>query len=296
MWMKIDLHVHSKDCSDGALCLDDIFKEASNRGIQLLSISDHDAIGCQERAVRLAIAKGISYLPGVEMSVQFSHPEYREGKDISLDFLGYGFNIYDEALNRKLEEVRKYREERAHKILAKLNEVFDEENRPRFTEKDLAAIQETVDGSFGRPHIANYLIEKDIVQDRQEAFDKYLERCNVSKYPMRLKEVSRLVRNAGGVCVFAHPNNNTGTSLMKYTDDLDAQSRIIEGEMLEHIDGIECWHSRQSPETTAHYVRFCEEHDLLQTGGTDCHQKPVIMGTLDIPVYVAKQFNKYVIK
>ncbi|GAJ23187.1 unnamed protein product, partial [marine sediment metagenome] len=30
---------------------------------------------------------------------------------------------------------------------------------------------------------------------------------------------------------------------------------------------------------------------LIMTGGSDCHQKPIIMGTLDIPDYVAEQFR-----
>ncbi|MBI2329650.1 MAG: hypothetical protein HYU85_08500 [Chloroflexi bacterium] len=44
--------------------------------------------------------------------------------------------------------------------------------------------EESVDGAFGRPHIANYLVEKGLVRDKQEAFDKYLVKCDVPKYPL----------------------------------------------------------------------------------------------------------------
>ncbi len=291
MAMAIDLHIHSKDCSDGSMHLDEIFREAKKRGITFMSISDHDSIGCQERAIQLARENEIGYVPGVELSVQFSHPDYRDGKSISLDFLGYGYDIRNTALEDKLEVIRNYREERAGKILQKLNQVFDEEGRERFTEEDLKEIQKTVDGSFGRPHIAKYLIRKGIVNGMQDAFDCYLVRCNVPKYPFKLEEASKLIRDAGGVLVFAHPNNNTGTSLVKYTEDLHEQSRIIENSMLDHIDGMECWHSRHDERTTAHYINFSDKHGLIKTGGSDCHQKPVIMGTLDIPEYVSKQFE-----
>jgi hypothetical protein len=30
---------------------------------------------------------------------------------------------------------------------------------------------------------------------------------------------------------------------------------------------------------------------MLMTGGSDCHQKPLLMGTLDIPDWVAEQFS-----
>ncbi len=77
-----------------------------------------------------------------------------------------------------------------------------------------------MDGVFGRPHIANYLIEKGVVEDKQEAFDKYLIRCNVPKYPLSLAEASRLIRNAGGVVIHAHPNDPHGTSLATIARDL----------------------------------------------------------------------------
>ena len=56
--------------------------------------------------------------------------------------------------------MRERREARARKILENLNVEFDKEGIERFTEKDLENIQATVDGAFGRPHIANYLVKK----------------------------------------------------------------------------------------------------------------------------------------
>ncbi|MDZ4231011.1 MAG: PHP-associated domain-containing protein [Dehalococcoidales bacterium] len=62
--------------------------------------------------------------------------------------------------------------------------------------------------------------------------------------------------------------------------------------MLEYIDGIECWHSRNDAGTTASYIELARKHGLLMTGGSDCHQRPLLMGTLDIPDYVAAQFRR----
>ena len=110
------------------------------------------------------------------------------------------------------------------------------------------------------------------------------------KYPLYLEEASSLLRNAGGIVVLAHPNDPYGTSLAKLTDSLQEQTSIIEDSMLSYIDGIECWHSRNNAETTNHYVNFSKKHDLIMTGGSDCHQKPVIMGTVQVPDFVAQQF------
>jgi len=101
--LKIDLHIHTKNCSDGNLTIEEIFQEAKRRDIDLMSITDHDSIDCQERAVALAKEYGIAYITGVELNVTFSYNNGRKNdksrqnqldessnpdKTASLDFLG----------------------------------------------------------------------------------------------------------------------------------------------------------------------------------------------------------------
>ena len=288
--MIIDLHIHSK-ASDGKLTVQEIFKEAENRNISFMSITDHDSISCQPQAVATARKEGIRYITGVELNVTFTHPKYNEGKPVSLDFLGYQFDAADKSLESKLETMAKYREERAAKILDNLNTEFKKEDIAALTKDDLRQIEESVDGVLGRPHIADYLVKKGIVKTRQEAFDKYLVKCDVPKYPLYLEDASKLVRDAGGKLVLAHPNDPHGTSLIALTKSLIEQTNIIQEKMLQYIDGVECWHSRSTLETTNHYVAFAKEHGLIMTGGSDCHQKPIIMGTVQVPDWVADQFT-----
>jgi predicted metal-dependent phosphoesterase TrpH len=290
--MIIDLHIHSKTCSDGNLPVEAIIEEAKSRNVGLMSITDHDSIGCQKQAMTMAQKNGIRYICGVELNITFSHPNFCDGEPASLDLLGYNFDINNRALQKKLEQISRYREERAKKILEKLNTEFEKEGLENLTQNDLNEIQRSADGVLGRPHIADYLVNKGIVCDRKEAFNKYLVKCDVPKYPLYLEEASSLLRNAGGVAVLAHPNDPYGTSLAKLTPSLPEQTSIIEDSMLSHIDGIECWHSRSNAETTEHYVNFSKKHNLIMTGGSDCHQKPVIMGTVKVPDFVAKQFLK----
>ncbi len=285
--MTIDLHIHTKTGSDGNLSIEEVFQEAKRRNIDLMSITDHDSIDCQERAIALAREYGITYIPGVELNVTFQYLD----KSVSLDFLGYQYDIGNQALKNKLQLMREHRVTRASQILERLNVEFDKENIKRFTKEDLKKIQDSVDGAFGRPHIANYLIAKGIVRDKQEAFDKYLVKCNVSKYPLSLAEASELIRNASGILVHAHPNDPNGTSLVSITTDLEEQTRIIKEYMLNYVDGVECWHSRHDAKTTAHYTEFAKKYGLVITGGSDCHQKPLLMGTVNIPDWVAEQFR-----
>ncbi len=288
--MKIDLHIHTKS-SDGAFTLEEIVAEAKRRGITFLALTDHDNIDCQQSAKELMAHAGIRYVTGVELNVTFSHSRYREGKEVSLDFLGYGFGPGDKRLSKKLKKMAEYREQRAAKILDNLNTEIKKEGVAPLTKVDFDAIQATVDGTLGRPHIADYLIKKGIVHDRQEAFDKYLVKCDVPKYPLYLEEASKLVHDAGGRLVLAHPNDPHGTSLFVLTKSLAEQIEIVRESMINLVDGVECWHSRSTAETASCYVAFAKKHKLMMTGGSDCHQKPVIMGTVEVPAFVAQQFS-----
>ena len=287
--MIIDMHIHSKS-SDGKLPVAEVLTEAKNRNIAFMSITDHDTISCQREAIKLARAAGIRYITGVELNVTFSHPHYRQGKPTSLDFLGYNFNPCDSALEKKTQLMAKYREERAAKILQNINLEFSKESIPALTAQDFVEIESSVDGVMGRPHIADYLVKKKIVTSRQEAFDKYLVKCDVPKYPILLQEASKLVRDAGGKLILAHPNDPNGTSLFSLTKVLSEQTAIVEELMMPFIDGVECWHSRSDEQTTKHYLTFANMHSLIKTGGSDCHQKPILMGTVNVPDYVTTQF------
>ncbi len=289
--MKIDLHIHSRDGSDGRWPLTEIFDEASRRGISLLSITDHDSLRGQERARALARSHGIRYVTGVELNVTITHGRWTGGKPLSLDFLGYAFDPGNQALDSKLEELRAYRRRRAALILERLNEAFAKEGRPPLVEEDMAAIEAGADGSLGRPHIARYLVGRGIVETKKEAFDRYLVSCDVPKLPLGLEEASALIRGAGGIIVIAHPDDPNGTSLKSRILDLQDQSRMIDEIMLPFIDGIECWHTRHSQAAQAFYRAYTERRGLVATGGSDCHQQPVIMGSVPVPDCVAGFFG-----
>jgi len=269
-----------------------ILQEARQRGLEIMSITDHDSVGCQEESDFHAGKQGIRLIRGLELSVSFTHPDYKGGKPISLDFLAYQYDLHFPPLVEKLAILRGHREKRGEQILEKINrELAGGGSTERLTHKDLEEIQSAVDGSFGRPHIAAHLVKRGFVNTVQEAFDRYLVKCNVPKMPLSLDEASALVRGAGGKLMLAHPNDPRGTSLVSFTPSLQEQQKIIRDSMLSHIDGIECWHSRHDSQTTESYLSFARDCGLMVTGGSDCHQAPVVMGTVDVPSFVMEQFG-----
>lgn len=289
--MKIDLHIHSRNGSDGRWHLPQIFEEARRRRITLMSITDHDSLVAQEEAMALASSHGIRYLTGVELNVTLNHPEYTKGRDASLDFLGYAFDISNVALQRRLEDLREYRRIRADMIMRNVNEELARQGMPLLTPEDMETMAAGVSGSLGRPHIANHLIAKGIVSTKQEAFDRYLTRCDVPKMRLSLEEASFMIRAAGGRLVLAHPNDPNGTSLAVLTRSLEEQKDLIKTVMLGLIDGIECWHTRHDRHAASFYLSMVRALGLIATGGSDCHQQPVLMGNVHVPDCVAGQFG-----
>jgi len=287
--MQIDLHIHS-NASDGVLTVQEIVKEAKTRNIGFMSITNHDSIKDQEVAVKAAKEAEIRYITGVELNVTFSQPNHQNGKKVNLDFLGYQFDLRNIALKNRLETLAKYRKDRVVKIFNNLNIMLFKEKGHVLSDEELHKIQLSAEGTIGRPHIADYLVKRGIVNNRQEAFEKYLVEGNSPKYPLFIEEASKLIRDAGGKLILAHPNDPQGTSLSTLTRNLQEQTDIIKEEMLPYIDGVECWHSRNTSKTTSHYIEFAKNNGLIMTGGSDCHQKPIIMGTVKIPEWVMDQF------
>jgi len=288
--MSIDLHIHSK-CSDGRMTVDEIFEEASKRRIDFISITDHDSLDCQGNAKLLADKYGIKYIYGLELNISFSHPNYNNFESVSLDFLAYQYDINYQPLFEKLHQLREFRKKRAEMILEKINMEFQKENLIEFTLEDIKMIESSVDGAFGRPHIADYMVKKRIVSNRQSAFNKYLIKCNIPKMPLSLEEASELIKGAGGRLILAHPSNPRGTSLFKLTPDISKQQEIIKDSMRQYIDGVECWHSSHDKRTSESYLAFAVKLDMMVTGGSDCHQQPIIMGNVHVPYYVVHQFK-----
>jgi len=284
MKKKIDLHIHST-ASDGEDSPKIIIQIAQNRRLDLISITDHDSVAALEEASIEAKERKVGFITGVELSVTFRHPLYRNGnKDLELHLLGYDFDPANEPLICSLEEFSSYRVWRAGEIVKRVNAVLVEEQHPTITEAEFDQLQKSIEGSLGRPHLARLLIAKRIVTTKQEAFDRYLVSCDVPKKRLSLNDGAALIRNAGGIAVLAHPCGDDNFSLKKITNDIARHAEIIES-MKSHIDGIECFYWNQDASQSRIYVGIAKELGLAITAGSDHHggSERDRMGRIEVP-------------
>jgi 3',5'-nucleoside bisphosphate phosphatase len=241
----VDLHIHTK-FSDGTHPLEEIVETASINKLKAISITDHDCIDAYPLAQELGSKVDIEVIPGVELSSEIG------GVDIHI--LGYYFNIHTPELISKLAELKKARFARAEKIVENLN-------RQGIDLRFETVLNIAGGAAIGRPHIAAALLKEELVYSFREAFDKYIgyeSPAYVEKMCMHPQEVFRLIRDAGGVPVLAHPG-------VTKVDERIPQ--FIHDGLL----GIEVFHSEHIGAMERHYMQYCRKHDLAFTGGSDFH-------------------------
>jgi predicted metal-dependent phosphoesterase TrpH len=244
MEAKADLHLHTV-CSDGTLTPRELVLRASRAGLAALSVTDHDTVAALDEAIEVGKALGVEVVSGLELSVSVG--------DQDVHILGYFFDRTHKALLEYLAFCRTARVKRAERIVEKLNGL----KVPLSME---AVLDQARNGSVGRPHIANALLEEGLTDTYHEAFYRYIgygKPAYERKPQATPREAIELIEAAGGLSFVAHPG---------YMGEQMLTDIIRDG-----IDGIEVFHPSHSQERISHYKGIVEQYCLLTSGGSDFH-------------------------
>ncbi|GGR05599.1 phosphatase [Streptomyces cinereoruber] len=248
--VRIDLHTHST-ASDGTDSPAELVRNAAAAGLDVVALTDHDTTRGHAEAIA-ALPEGLTLVTGAELSCRID--------GIGLHMLAYLFDPEEPALLAERELVRDDRVPRARAMVGKLQELG-----VPVTWEQVARI--AGDGSVGRPHVAEALVELGVVPDVSGAFtpDWLADggRAYVGKHELDPVEAIRLVKAAGGVTVFAHP------LAVKRGQVLPEASiaRLAEA----GLDGIEVDHMDHDEATRARLRGLAKELGLLTTGSSDYH-------------------------
>ncbi len=254
-----DLHLHSQ-FSDGTFAPEEIAARAQRQELRAIALTDHDTVeGCERTAAACATA-GIEFIIGTELTA--------EHHDRELHILAYLVDPQNPRLVTEIAKFQKVRQERIREMVARINEL----NIPLKVEEVFALANCR---SPGRPHVARAMVQARLCGTLDEAFERFLKKGRpawVPKAKMSAMEAIELIHQAGGLAVMAHPGlNRTDESIPEL---------VAAG-----LDGIECFHTKHNPATAERYQAIAREHDLLITGGSDCHGlskgKPLI-GTVKL--------------
>ncbi len=246
----VDLHLHSS-CSDGIHSPAELARLVAANGSGLVSLTDHDTLA-GTGAFRLeARALGLAAIPGLEISSRC----LRSGAEVHL--LAYGIDPGRAALEDFLDEIRRSRRERFHRMVWKLGALG--------LEVDLDPLEGVLaTGSAGRPHLAQQLYRQGRVGGIQEAFDRYLRNGGPAFVEKRLPGTGRaidLVHACGGLVLIAHPGKTLASS-------------TVEQVLRQGADGLEVWHPGHRAPQRREFAELVESRGLSSSAGSDYHGRP----------------------
>lgn len=258
--MRIDLHAHS-NVSDGTELPEDLVHSAQRAGLDVVALTDHDSTAGWQQAAIAARQVGIALVPGMEVSCQTAD-------GITVHLLSY---LHDPEHPGLLEEINKSRQARLSRAETMV-QLLSEDYPVNWAD---VSRQVAPGATVGRPHIADALVAAGVVADRNEAFVSILTSRSkywVSHYaPDPVLAVS-LVRQAGGVPVFAHPvavERGRTVAESVYREMIDAG-----------LAGLEIEHRDNPPEGKDFLYSLAAEYGLIVTGSSDYHGagKPNVLG------------------
>ena len=249
--MRIDLHAHSS-VSDGTDGPAELVHHARAAGLDVVALTDHDAFDGWPAATRAAAEAGVVVVPGVEISTRLS--------GAGVHVLAYLPDPGHAPLADELARVRGNRMSR----LTEMAVLLTKAGLPIDVDDVLAVAGQA--SSLGRPHVADAMVAKGYVADRSEAFATWLAEggpAYVPKYAPLTVDAVRLIGDAGGVAVLAHPWGRGSRRV------LDADTiRLLAGRGLA---GIEVDHEDHDRYARGALREIAAALDLVVTGSSDYH-------------------------
>lgn len=271
---RATLHLHSI-YSDGTMTPEAVIEGAYQKGVRVVSLTDHDTSAGVQRAYekvkelnRANPTDPMEFHPGIEMTA-------RGGAHIG----AVDVDISNPKLVALLERVRLARYQKAKGMIDNLN-ALDELKQKGITltiDEVKAFSQHDAGGTIEIPHIARALVKHGLIEHVDDAYDTYLKGDiftvpGVAADPTA-DEVVETIHDAGGKAFLNHPYTVRGQT--------DAEKDAAVEQMLGlGMDGIEVYRpshatsengKRQADERAAKYILWTEKYNLMVGNGADFH-------------------------
>jgi hypothetical protein len=246
----VDLHSHST-ASDGSYAPAELVGLALERGLSALALTDHDSLSGLPEAEAAARGTSLRFIRGVEIEISFEPGEFH--------LLGLRLERLDGEIAEATARLAQARDERNQRILDRMGEAGFSATMEEL--RKVAGV-----GAPGRPHIAALLVERKAVRTRQEAFDKYLAKGRPfyeAKDCLELGEALRIVKDAGGLSVVAHPMS-LFVSWGRLASLMDEWKEL-------GVDGIEAYHPTAKLGECRRVEKMARERGFRITAGSDFH-------------------------
>lgn len=276
--LKSDFHVHTNS-SDGILSPREVVKRAHLNGVSYLAITDHDTILGIDEALDEAAKYSLKIIPGIELSTNFNGESihvlgfFKDGSYKSKEFIA----LLDGIKNRRVQRAQ----EMVDKLKSNCNIHISFDNVLKHGKEIIA-----------RPHIAKEIIAAGYDYSFDYIFDNFIGKDRPAYVPtnkLSTAEGIEILHRFGAIAILAHPVLIKNSNISEFLPF--------------NPDGIEAIYFQNSKEDEDFYISFANEHNLLITGGSDCHgdfindDRHGDIGDMPMPVsYLEKFLNALNIK
>lgn len=246
-----DLHVHTQ-FSDGTLTPEEVVDAAQMAGVTLLAVADHNILKGSEAIASLLLARGIGYIPAVELDCVHKNKFYH--------LLAYGADFHNAAFRGQVRDNRVKLDRMSDELIERMQKDY-----PQLSLVDYQAFCRNP--RHGGWKGLDYLLDRGIVEEIHQGmafYERYKVFYEDAGFP-RLKKLIAQIHRAEGCAILAHPGERIPQA------DPSAFIALLK-ELLDcGMDGIECYYPTHSAFVRDTCLALCEERGLMITSGSDCH-------------------------
>ena len=245
---KVDLHLHTY-ASDGEWSPQELLQALDHKGIKIFSVTDHDDVSSVTAVAQLVEDRpDLIFIKGVEGTVTYRGREHH--------ILTYGIDEKEDKLLELLTFNRNVREKANDALMTWLNTAYPQVSAEGYEAYDYDPYQ-------GGWRAYSYLKDHGIIENLKDYFAK-TKTFNYEKIFVDPEAYIPAMKALGYKTVLAHPP--------AYSEgDLYGREHLDYFRSL-GMDGIECYSQYlKNPENAAYYRAYCDEYDMMITGGSDCH-------------------------
>lgn len=263
---KLDLHMHSV-VSDGTDTPGEILSKVKASGIDMFSITDHDAIKGCITILDCITGDDPKFITGAEFSCRDEEGKYH--------ILGYNYDPNSKSIQDVVDLGHGYR---MKKVMARLDYIKESYGFD-FSKEDIDNLLSLPNP--GKPHIGNLMVKYGYAPSKEEAINKYINGIRFKSEYVRPEEAIQGILESGGIPVLAHPPYGSGDQLILGEEMEDRLKRLMDF----GIKGVEGFYSGFTPKLCQMMLRLAEKYDLYVTAGSDYHgrNKLVILGDNNLP-------------
>lgn len=268
----LDLHMHSIYSDDADFDPEYLVQQGLSANLKYMSLTDHNSVRGVNQMKAAGKKQNIKILSGIEIDCTFAETDlHLLGYGIdesSSDFVELENNFTKLALNAVAPKIKKLRE---------LDFVITEDELYRSAGNHVPQEEQMAELILKNPQNNNHplLLPYRSGGSRSDMplinfFWDFFGANKPAHVPMKfisLKTAIDLVDSNGGVPILAHPGANL-------KNNLPLLAPIIKS----GVAGLELYSSYHTPELTAYFREFAQQHKLLISCGSDFHgkNKPLI--------------------